>query len=46
MSYSIKSISAKQWRLRIWPSAGEKHGAIPRDAIDYHVAVTDKSVET
>ncbi len=24
----------------------QEHGAIPRDAIDYHVSVTDKSVET
>ncbi len=24
----------------------QEHGAIPRDAIDYHVAVTEKSVET
>ena len=24
----------------------QEYGAIPRDAIDYHVSVTDKSVET
>ena len=42
--YLARSTTAKPYRACLCLPLLQKHGAIPRDEIDYHVSVTAKSV--